>query len=129
EVKNLNSLRSVRLAIAYEYDRQIDLIESGGQVEQVNMGWDEARQRTVLQRSKESAHDYRYFPDPDLPPVKVSEAWIESIRAQLPELPDAKRARYEQEWGMRRAEADILSAESAVASYFETTVAAYGTEA
>jgi aspartyl-tRNA(Asn)/glutamyl-tRNA(Gln) amidotransferase subunit B len=129
EVKNLNSLRSVRLAIAYEYDRQIDLIESGGQVEQVNMGWDEARQRTVLQRSKESAHDYRYFPEPDLPPVKVSEAWIESIRAQLPELPDAKRARYEQEWGMRRAEADILSAESAVASYFETTVAAYGTEA
>ncbi len=128
EVKNLNSLRSVRLAIAYEYDRQIALIESGGQVEQVNMGWDEARQRTVLQRSKESAHDYRYFPEPDLPPVKVSEAWIESIRAQLPELPDVKRARYEQAWGVRRAEADILSAESVVARYFEDTVAVYGTD-
>ena len=95
------------MAIAYEMERQIAVIESGGKVEQVNMGWDEQRQCTVLQRSKESAHDYRYFPEPDLPPLQVSRAWVDQLRATLPELPDAKRARYEQSWGLRRAEADI----------------------
>jgi len=126
EVKNLNSFRAVRMAIAYEMERQIALIERGGQVEQVNMGWDEQRQCTVLQRSKESAHDYRYFPDPDLPPLQVERAWVDEIRAQLPELPVAKRDRYEQAWGLRRAEADILTGEKLVADYFETAVAAYG---
>jgi len=127
EVKNLNSFRAVRMAIAYEMERQIALIERGGQVEQVNMGWDEQRQCTVLQRSKESAHDYRYFPDPDLPPLQVARMWVDEIRAQLPELPVAKRDRYEQTWGLRRAEADILTGEKLVADYFETAVAAYGT--
>lgn len=127
EVKNLNSFRSVRMAIAYEMERQIAVLESGGRVEQVNMGWDEQRQCTVLQRSKESAHDYRYFPEPDLPPLQVSRAWVDQLRATLPELPDAKRARYEQSWGLRRAEADILTSEKLVADYFETAVAAYGT--
>jgi aspartyl-tRNA(Asn)/glutamyl-tRNA(Gln) amidotransferase subunit B len=126
EVKNLNSLRAVRLAIAYELDRQVKLLDSGGKVEQVNMGWDEQRQRTVVQRSKESAHDYRYFPEPDLPPLRVHHHWIEQIRAQLPELPDAKRDRYVVEWGVRRAEADILTSEQLVADYFEQAVAAYG---
>jgi len=92
----------------------------------VNMGWDEQRQCTVLQRSKESAHDYRYFPDPDLPPLQVERAWVDEIRTQLPELPVAKRDRYEQAWGLRRAEADILTGEKLVADYFETAVAAYG---
>lgn len=128
EVKNLNSLRSVRSAITYEMARQIAVLESGGVIEQVNMGWDEDRQCTVLQRSKESAHDYRYFPEPDLPPVEVSRAWVATLAAQLPELPSAKRERYEQQWGVRRKEADILTSESLVANFFEKSVAAYGTE-
>ena len=128
EVKNLNSMRAVRSAIAYEMARQIGVLESGGVIQQVNMGWDEDRQCTVLQRSKESAHDYRYFPEPDLPPVEVSRAWVKTLAAQLPELPTTKRARFEQQWGVRRIEADILTSESLVASFFEKSVAAYGTE-
>lgn len=128
EVKNLNSLRAVRLAIAYEFERQISVIESGGKVEQVNMGWDEQRQCTVVQRSKESAHDYRYFPEPDLPPIKVTVPWVEELRSQLPELPDTKRERYLREWGLRRVDADILTSERLVAEYFEQAVAAYGAE-
>ncbi len=128
EVKNLNSFRSVRNAIAYEMARQIALLEAGGTVEQVNMGWDEDQQRTVLQRSKESSHDYRYFPEPDLPPLAISREWVAEIAATLPELPDAKRARYEQGWGIRPAEARILTDEKLVADYFEAAVAAYGTE-
>ena len=126
EVKNLNSFRAVRSAIAYEMERQIELIESGGTVEQVNMGWDENRQRTVLQRSKESSDDYRYFPEPDLPPLRPERAWVESIRASLPELPDAKRDRYEAEWDLRRTEADTLTSERLVAEFFEAAVDAYG---
>jgi aspartyl-tRNA(Asn)/glutamyl-tRNA(Gln) amidotransferase subunit B len=128
EVKNLNSFRSVRAAIAYEMQRQIDVLESGGVVEQVNMGWDENAQRTVLQRSKESSHDYRYFPEPDLPPLVVNPQWIEQIRAQLPELPDAKRARYVTDWGLRPIEADTLIGETLVADFFERAVHAYGEE-
>ncbi len=126
EVKNLNSFRALRSAIAYEYERQVRVLESGGQVEQVNMGWDEARQQTVVQRSKESAHDYRYFPEPDLPPVHVSQAEIERLRAALPELPDAKRDRYVRDWGLRRSDAALLASERALADYFEAAVAAYG---
>jgi len=128
EVKNLNSLRAVRSAIAYEMTRQIGVLESGGVIQQVNMGWDEDRQCTVLQRSKESAHDYRYFPEPDLPPVEVSRAWVTTLAAGLPELPTVKRERYEATWGLRRIEAELLSSESLVAQFFEKTVAAYGTE-
>jgi aspartyl-tRNA(Asn)/glutamyl-tRNA(Gln) amidotransferase subunit B len=126
EVKNLNSFRSVRSAIEYEMQRQIELIERGGKVEQVNMGWDEAHQRTVLQRSKESSHDYRYFPEPDLPPLVISREWVEEIRATLPELPDVKRARYTTSWGLRPVEADTLISEALVARFFEEAVAAYG---
>ncbi len=128
EVKNLNSFRAVRSAIAYELARQSELLERGEAVEQVNMGWDEARQRTVLQRSKESSHDYRYFPEPDLPPLVVDPAWVAEIRSTLPELPDAKRQRYEQAWGLRRVEAEILTSESLVAAFFEDAVAAYGVD-
>jgi len=127
EVKNLNSLRSVRSAIAYEQARQIEVLEKGGVIQQVNMGWDEDRQITILQRSKESAHDYRYFPEPDLPPVTVDRAWVATLAAQLPELPTAKRDGYEQQWGVRRIDAEILTSESLVAHYFEQAVAAYGT--
>lgn len=128
EVKNLNSFRAVRSAIAYEMQRQIDLLERGGVVEQVNMGWDEARQVTVLQRSKESSHDYRYFPEPDLPPLVISRAWVDEIRATLPELPEAKRTRYLQRWNLRPLEAGLLVSESLVAHFFEAAVAAYGEE-
>ncbi len=125
EVKNLNSFRAVRSAIAYETTRQAKVLATGGTVKQVNMGWDENAQRTVLQRSKESSEDYRYFPEPDLPPVQVSRAWVDEIRATLPELPDAKVLRYGEKWGLRRAEADILTGEQLVADFFEAAVAAY----
>ena len=126
EVKNLNSLRAVRSAIAYEAERQADVLESGGRVEQVNMGWDEERQRTVLQRSKESSEDYRYFPEPDLPPLVVDRQWVEETARALPELPDAKERRYRQEWGLRPADASVITGEKAVADYFEAAVADYG---
>jgi len=127
EVKNLNSLRAVRNAIAYEMARQIEVLENGGTVEQVNMGWDDQRQCTVLQRSKESAHDYRYFPEPDLPPVEISKEAVTALAASLPELPAAKRVRYMQEWQLRSLEAETLASESLVAHFFEEAVAAYGT--
>lgn len=126
EVKNLNSFRSVRNAIAYEMERQIAILRSGGVVEQVNMGWDEVRQCTVVQRGKEDAHDYRYFPEPDLPPLRIPREEVERLAATLPELPAAKRNRYEQAWGVRRVEANILSSEAVVARFFEEAVAAYG---
>ncbi|MCB0047183.1 MAG: Asp-tRNA(Asn)/Glu-tRNA(Gln) amidotransferase subunit GatB [Caldilineaceae bacterium] len=128
EVKNLNSFRAVRSAIDYEMKRQIETLEAGGTVEQVNMGWDEQNQRTVLQRSKEDSHDYRYFPEPDLPPVHVNQAWVEALREQLPELPDAKQARYVDDWQVRRTDAAILIDEGLVADFFEGAVAAYGME-
>jgi aspartyl-tRNA(Asn)/glutamyl-tRNA(Gln) amidotransferase subunit B len=126
EVKNLNSFRAVRSAIAYELERQVKVIEAGGAVVQVNMGWDEEKQRTVVQRSKEDAHDYRYFPEPDLPPLHVSREEVARLAAALPELPAAKRNRYEQAWGVRRIEANVLTSEAAVARFFEEAVAAYG---
>ncbi|MBV7338183.1 Asp-tRNA(Asn)/Glu-tRNA(Gln) amidotransferase subunit GatB [Chloroflexi bacterium TSY] len=126
EVKNLNSFRSVRSAIAYEMARQIDLLEKGGVVEQVNMGWDEQKQRTVLQRSKESAHDYRYFPEPDLPPLVISQDTIDHLKMTLPELPDVKQKRYVDEWGLRPVDAATLADEKLVADFFEAASKQYG---
>jgi len=128
EVKNLNSLRAVRGAIAYEAERQAEVLQEGGVIQQVNMGWDEANQRTVLQRSKESSEDYRYFPEPDLPPVVVNREWVERLAATLPELPDSKRQRYESAWGLRPIDAQTLSDEKLVADYFEAAVTVYGTD-
>ncbi len=128
EVKNLNSLRAVRGAIAYEAERQAEVLGDGGVIQQVNMGWDEVNQRTVLQRSKESSEDYRYFPEPDLPPVVVSPEWVEKLAATLPELPDSKRQRYENSWGLRPIDAETLSGEQLVADYFEAAVVTYGTD-
>ncbi len=128
EVKNLNSLRAVRNAIAYEAERQADTLQSGGVIEQVNMGWDENRQRTVLQRAKESSEDYRYFPEPDLPPLVINRAWVEEIARALPELPDAKERRYRHEWALRPIDARTITGEKRVADYFEAAVAAYGLE-
>ena len=102
------------------------MLQSGGAIEQVNMGWDEDRQRTVLQRSKESSEDYRYFPEPDLPPLVVDRQWVEETARTLPELPDAKEQRYLQQWGLRAEDARTITSEKAVADYFEAAVAAYG---
>ena len=125
EVKNLNSIRALRLATAYEIERQIKVYESGGTVQQENLGWDELRGQTVVQRSKESAQDYRYFPEPDLPPLVIDREWVETARAMLPELPDARRARFEA-LGLSRYDASVLVADRAVADFFETALAAGG---
>ena len=100
EVKNLNSIRSLYRSIEYEVARQIKAWESGEGVRQATMGWDEVRQRTVVQRFKESAEEYRYFPEPDLPILEVSREWIERVRVRLPELPDAKRDRFTRDFGL-----------------------------
>jgi aspartyl-tRNA(Asn)/glutamyl-tRNA(Gln) amidotransferase subunit B len=124
EIKNLNSFRSVKLSLEYEVERQIALLESGDRVVQVTMGWDEEHGRTVLQRSKESSDDYRYFPEPDLPPLEVDRAWVDAIRARLVELPNVKIARYVTELGLDPRDARILAADRGVAEYFDAVVAA-----
>jgi len=124
EVKNLNSFRSVKLALEYEVARQVATLERGERVIQVTMGWDEERGRTVVQRTKESSDDYRYFPEPDLPPVVVDRAWVEEIRSRMAELPDAKLARYMSELGLDPRDAQVLTADRGVAEYFESAVAA-----
>ena len=124
EVKNLNSFRAMERATAYEIERQSGVWESGGSVAQETMGWNDAEGVTVSQRGKEHAHDYRYFPEPDLPPLELERAWIERIRAALPELPVAKRDRFVQAFGLTRYDADLLVTERAVAEYFEAVCAA-----
>jgi aspartyl-tRNA(Asn)/glutamyl-tRNA(Gln) amidotransferase subunit B len=124
EIKNLNSFRAVRMAIEYEIRRQVRVLESGGQVEQVTMGWNERDNRTVVQRSKEYAEDYRYFPEPDLPPLQLSRAYVETIRSGLPELSDAKRDRFVAEYGLRPQDAEVLVTDVDVANYYEATVSA-----
>ncbi|HID89788.1 MAG TPA: Asp-tRNA(Asn)/Glu-tRNA(Gln) amidotransferase subunit GatB, partial [Anaerolineae bacterium] len=108
EIKNLNSFRALYRAVAYEITHQIEVLESGGQVVQETMGWDDARGVTYTQRTKEYAHDYRYFPEPDLPPLEVGREWVESLRGQLPELPDARRARFQAEYGLGDFETELL---------------------
>jgi aspartyl-tRNA(Asn)/glutamyl-tRNA(Gln) amidotransferase subunit B len=124
EIKNLNSFRALVRGAEYEIARQSALWARGEQVVQQTMGWDEARGVTVPQRSKEQAHDYRYFPEPDLPPLVIAAEWVEAIRVQLPELPDMKRARFETEFGLSPYDADLLTREKAVAHYYEDAVAA-----
>jgi aspartyl-tRNA(Asn)/glutamyl-tRNA(Gln) amidotransferase subunit B len=125
EIKNLNSFRALVRAAEYEVARQIRAIEAGGIVIQETLGWDEGRGMTYSQRSKEQAHDYRYFPEPDLPPLLIDRAWVEEVRATLPELPDAKYARFIEVYGLSQNDARILIAEQALADYFERAAAAY----
>jgi aspartyl-tRNA(Asn)/glutamyl-tRNA(Gln) amidotransferase subunit B len=125
EVKNLNSFKAVRDSIAYEIDRQMALLRRGGRVEQVTMGWDEGRRCTVLQRTKESSEDYRYFPEPDLPPLELSREWVAQVQATLPELPDAKIARFMDTYDLSARDADVLTVERVVADWFEEAVRAY----
>ncbi|MCX7681553.1 MAG: Asp-tRNA(Asn)/Glu-tRNA(Gln) amidotransferase subunit GatB [Anaerolineae bacterium] len=122
EIKNLNSFRALARSVAYEIESQIATLEQGGVIVQQTMGWDESRGITVPQRGKEYAHDYRYFPDPDLPPLEISRAWVEELRAGLPELPDARRARFIRDYGLSAYDAGLLVAERAVADYYESTL-------
>ncbi len=124
EIKNLNSFRSVRNAIAYEIERQARVLNEEGTIKQVTMGWDENRNITVLQRTKEGDTGYRYFPEPDLPPLDLDSTWIEELKAGLPELPDAKLARYTTDLGLSKKEALVLVEDRAVAEYYDRVVAA-----
>ena len=124
EIKNLNSFRFVERAINYEVERQIELLESGGQVVQETRLYDPDKGETRSMRSKEEANDYRYFPDPDLLPVELDAAFIESVRATLPELPDQKAARFSREHGLSAYDAGVLTASRELADYYEAVVAA-----
>lgn len=123
EVKNMNSFRAVYRALEYEIERQDKVLSGGGRIEQETRGWVEDKGITVSQRSKEYAHDYRYFPEPDLPPLVLSRRLVEEIRDRLPELPDAKRDRYVAQFGLSRYDASVLTSSKAVADFFEATVA------
>jgi aspartyl-tRNA(Asn)/glutamyl-tRNA(Gln) amidotransferase subunit B len=124
EIKNLNSFRSVKLALDYESARQARVLDGGGRVRQVTMGWDERNSQTVEQRLKEESEDYRYFPEPDLPPLRISEAWVQEIRQSLPELPDDRQDRFMREYGLPRADAALLAADLDVAGFFDAAAAA-----
>jgi aspartyl-tRNA(Asn)/glutamyl-tRNA(Gln) amidotransferase subunit B len=124
EVKNMNSFRAVQRALAFEIERQRTVLEEGGRIVQETRGWVEERGVTVSQRSKEEAHDYRYFPEPDLPPLLLSREWVEAVRAKLPELPAAKRQRFIAEYGLTPDEAGTLTGSRALADYYEAGVKA-----
>ena len=119
EIKNMNSFRNVRDALDYEIRRQTRALETGERIVQETRLWDPDRAVTVSMRSKEFAHDYRYFPEPDLPPLDVQPAWIEEMRARLPELPGARRARFQADYALSAYEADILTQGRGLADYFE----------
>lgn len=126
EVKNVNSFKYVAKALAYEARRQIDLIESGGTVKQETLLFDQVNEVTRPMRSKEMAHDYRYFPEPDLTPVKIGRDWVEATRRALPELPHKRRARFVQELGLPAYDAGVLTDTRASADYFETCARLHG---
>jgi aspartyl-tRNA(Asn)/glutamyl-tRNA(Gln) amidotransferase subunit B len=120
EVKNMNSFRAVFKALEYEEKRQRKVAEEGKKLEQETRGWVEEEAKTVSQRSKEHAHDYRYFPEPDLPPLNIDQVWVDKVRARLPELPDARRDRFISQYGLSLYDANLLSETKAMADYFES---------
>ncbi|MGX0878332.1 aspartyl-tRNA(Asn)/glutamyl-tRNA(Gln) amidotransferase subunit B [Roseovarius sp. MBR-154] len=126
EIKNMNSMRFIQMAIDYEARRQIAILESGGEVVQETRLYDPDKNETRSMRSKEEAHDYRYFPDPDLLPLEIEQAWVDDIAANLPELPDAKKARFVLEFGLSEYDASVLTADLANAGYFEQVAAGAG---
>lgn len=123
EMKNLGSFRAITRAIAYESDRQIALIETGGAVVQETRRWDEEKNVSCAMRAKENAQDYRYFPDPDIPPIELTEEYLDTLRAAQPELAEAKRRRYMADWGLSDYDADMLTTDKALAAFFEAGVA------
>jgi aspartyl-tRNA(Asn)/glutamyl-tRNA(Gln) amidotransferase subunit B len=122
EIKNLNSFRALERSVTYEIARQAELVSAGGRVALETLGWDEARGETYIQRSKEEAHDYRYFPEPDLPPVEVDPAWAARVHAGLPELPQARARRFQEQYGLSAQDAAVLVEDPAVAAYFQAAV-------
>ncbi|MEO7295047.1 MAG: Asp-tRNA(Asn)/Glu-tRNA(Gln) amidotransferase subunit GatB [Candidatus Limnocylindria bacterium] len=124
EVKNLNSFRSLERALEYEVVRHAEALDRGEVLIQETRGWDEENGRTIIQRTKEEANDYRYFPEPDLPPLRPSDVWVAKLRARLPELPAQRRARYTDELGLSAYDAGVLTADAALAAYFDAVVEA-----
>lgn len=122
EIKNMNSFRSLQRALEYEIDRQQDVLEEGGTIIQETRGWDEEKGITSSMRSKEEATDYRYFPDPNLPPIVLDPAWIKTIKASLPELPDARKERLVKECGLSEYDAGIITSSRSLAEFFDRTV-------
>ncbi|WP_028544564.1 Asp-tRNA(Asn)/Glu-tRNA(Gln) amidotransferase subunit GatB [Paenibacillus taiwanensis] len=128
ELKNMNSFRGVLRGLEYEEERQADILDEGGQVVQETRRWDEAQGRTLTMRSKEEAHDYRYFPDPDLVTLIVEPEWKERVRASIPELPDARKARYAAEYGLSHYDAEVITSSIKIADLFEQSLT-YTTDA
>ena len=126
EIKNINSFRYLQRAIDYEYDRQVRVVRGGGVVVQETRLWDTAVGRTVSMRSKEEAHDYRYFPEPDLPPLEVDREWVEEIRRALPELPEQRKQRFVEVYGLPESDAGLLTQSVELSTYFEETARASG---
>jgi aspartyl-tRNA(Asn)/glutamyl-tRNA(Gln) amidotransferase subunit B len=127
EVKNMNSFRSVEKAIAFEIARQTEVLESGGTITQETRGWDESSETTYTMRAKENSHDYRYFPEPDLPPLAIDPAWLAGIVASIPEIPSARRARYVEQLALSEYDAAVLVGEPRAAALFEAARAADAT--
>jgi aspartyl-tRNA(Asn)/glutamyl-tRNA(Gln) amidotransferase subunit B len=125
EVKNMNSFKHVQKALAYEIQRQIRVIEEGGRIVQETRLWDADQELTFPMRSKEFAHDYRYFPEPDLVPLTISKEWIDEVRATLPELPRERRARFVREYGIPDYDAAVLTSSKSLASYYEKLLKAF----
>jgi aspartyl-tRNA(Asn)/glutamyl-tRNA(Gln) amidotransferase subunit B len=125
EIKNLGSIRAVAEAMEYEINRQLRILEAGGKIEQETRGWNEEKKETFSMRGKEEAHDYRYFPEPDIPPIVVSEEWLEEIRKRIPELPANKEERFVREMGLSKEEAHILVLSLPLAKIFEEAVSLY----
>jgi aspartyl-tRNA(Asn)/glutamyl-tRNA(Gln) amidotransferase subunit B len=123
EIKNLNSFRALVGAVSRELSRQEQVVDRGGRVSQETLGWDEAAQKLLPQRSKEEAHDYRYFPEPDLPPLELERGWVEELRRTLPELPEARRRRLGRTYGLSAERAHLLVEDPSVAGYFEEAAA------
>jgi len=126
EIKNMNSFKAVERALAYEIERQIEAARTGVEIVQETRLWDPDREQTRSMRSKEFAHDYRYFPEPDLPPISVDDALIERMRSQLPELPEPRRTRFIEQYGLPPYDAEVLTARRDLADYFEAAVAKHG---
>ncbi|MFZ5642115.1 MAG: Asp-tRNA(Asn)/Glu-tRNA(Gln) amidotransferase subunit GatB [Bacillota bacterium] len=125
EIKNMNSFRALQRALRYEIERQIEVLEEGGRIVQETRTWDEAKGITLSMRSKEQAHDYRYFPDPDLVPVIIDSEWVERVRSALPELPDQRKARYVEELGLPEYDASVITSTKELADFFEACLKGY----
>lgn len=121
EIKNLNSFKALERALSYEFERQVELLEEGKKIIQETRGWNDAKQKTILQRTKEQASDYRYFPEPDIPPLKIDKKWIESIKSQIGELPLDKKHRFVKDYFLMPAEAEIIVSDFKIANFFEQT--------